>query len=112
MDDDSKKNSVAEFHEGRIDDAAKAHRSWAIRITGICQRCNHSHIWKTERMSDPHVFCNIHDPALHVPTDVSQCNRFSQIGALSVWELAKLALDVDIKDKPIPAGFKAAKENA
>lgn len=101
-----------EFNENRIDDAAKKHRSWGLKMPGICQRCNNSHIWKTERMPDPHVICLIGDYSSpnRVPIDVSDCNRFSQIGAVSVWELAKLALDVDISEKPRAAGFAHSKK--
>jgi len=48
-------------------------------------------------MNEPVVVCGqLSAPNDRMPVDVAECNKFSQVGVLSVWELANLCLDIDL----------------
>ena len=74
-------------------------------ITGICRNCNHAMIYRTPRMNTPIVLCGMTSPERAMPSDIIECTKFSQVGTLSIWELAKLAIDIDITPQK-QAGFK------
>jgi hypothetical protein len=80
-----------------------------ITMTGICKSCNHSHIFKTNRTNDPTVLCGFGEKSFQVSLDISECNKFSQIGTLSVWELAKLATPVDLDKRTLGFGVEESK---
>jgi hypothetical protein len=84
---------------------ASAGERFKPRITGICRNCNHAMIYRTPRMNAPVVLCGVMTPERLMPTDVVECTKFNQVGTLSIWELSKLALDIDITPQKT-AGFK------
>jgi hypothetical protein len=99
---DYSKDAVQEIAADKIDNVRKRVRT---DITGICNHCTHSHIYRTPRMNTPVVICDERGSNYQVPIDISECNRFTQQGVLSIWELAKLAIDIDLTTKP-QTGFR------
>jgi hypothetical protein len=100
-------NDIAEYRADRLNDARKRFNS--IRITGICVNCAHSHIFKTNRTNDPTVLCTRNERPFQVALDITECNKFSQIGVLDVWDLAKLASPVDLDKKKLGFGVEESK---
>jgi hypothetical protein len=84
---------------------ATAGERFKPRIAGLCRNCTHAMIYRTPRMNTPIVLCGMTSPERAMPTDIVDCTKFSQVGVLSVWELAKLAIDIDITPNKT-AGFK------
>ena len=94
-----------------LDDRAKAIER--VNITGLCGRCTHAHIWRTARMNEPVVICQSMDAAYdRVPTDIIECNKFSQIGQLSIYELINLCCDIDLTKSTKKVGFHGDHEKA
>ena len=89
--------------EMRADAIDAVRDRFRVKIQGICGRCSHAHIWRTPRMNEPVVKCN--SLGERVPSDVSECSEFKQLGVLSVWELAQLCLDIDISKPTKRVGF-------
>lgn len=96
----------AEFQADVLESARK--RFHGITITGICKNCSSSQIYKTQRMNDPIVLCTRNEYALRMPIDLTECNKFTQIGKLDIWDLAKLAKDINVDSKKL--GFNAERE--
>jgi hypothetical protein len=80
-------------------DSARRRFHGGSDIPGMCGRCSNSHIYKTPRENFPLVFCTYSEKARQMPLDITECNKFSQIGRLDIWDLAKLAVPIDI-DRP------------
>lgn len=78
-----------------------------INIPGICRNCSLAHIYRTPSMNEPVVLCQEISSASgqRVPVNILECNKFSQIGALSIWQLSQLCLDIDISKPVKHVGF-------
>lgn len=71
---------------------------------GICYRCNNAMIMRRKGEYEPKVYCDQMASTygmVQVATDIEECTKFSQVGKLGIWELAKLAriIDSDKKDE-------------
>lgn len=83
-------------HEIETDRIDAVRNRFSIEIPGICRNCQSSHILRTGRSMEPELYCRKFESNKRMPLDIVECNKFEQIGVLSVWELAKLALDIDL----------------
>lgn len=88
----------------RIDDFAARDR-FKISIPGICRNCTYSQIYRTGAMNDAIVLCGYGNEK-RVPVNVIECNKFSQLGELSIWQLTQLCLDIDISKPDKNVGFR------
>ncbi len=89
--------------QGEMIDSAVQSRV-KVTIPGICGRCQFAHIWRTARMNEPVVRCG--ETSARVPVDIMECNKFKQVGVLTVWELTQLCLDIDISKSDKKVGFQ------
>ena len=97
-------NTRVELQADALDARAKA--TERVTITGICSRCTHAHIWRTARMNEPVVVCQtMYGEPSRVPTDIRECNKFSQVGQLSIYELINLCCDIDLSKGTKKVGF-------
>jgi hypothetical protein len=96
----------AEYSASRLDDARR--RFHGVEITGKCGKCSHSHIYRTERSNDPVIMCVRNDRPMRMPTDVSDCSKFSPQGRLDIWDLVKMAVPLDLDKKKL--GFNKEEE--
>lgn len=103
MSDGGNLSDVAAYKAERIDSTRRHFRGRGVEITGICSRCNYSHIYSTPRANTPTVIC-ARESSMRMPTDINECNKFSQQGRIDIWDLAKLATLIEIDSTKV--GFK------
>lgn len=87
-----------------VDRSERLDRYNKLQGTGLCFRCSHAFIMRTKRMNEPVVRCENQTGEPHMPLDIVECNRYREVGKLSLSEMATLAKMVGEPEKR-QAGF-------
>lgn len=96
---------------GKILDRAKTITIKAGYI-GSCFQCQNAFIFRSKRDNDPTILCSESPSAFMVkPLDIVECNRFSKIGELDIWDMVKTSEIVDLSKPTIKAGFVKEKQD-
>ncbi len=90
----------------RIESKGEAIESQVERLnaptgTSLCFRCTHSHIYRRKKNFSVVIRCNELTDYAHsqMADDIEECNRFKQVGKLTIWELMRIAQPIIIDGK-------------
>lgn len=73
--------------------AAQPFRERQAGGDSLCTGCRHSHVYRRRGSPDATIYC--HRLERYVPPDIVECSEFRAIAALSLSEMADIALHVD-----------------
>jgi len=94
-----------ETTEERVTSIAQGITDRARRFRGgdgldtLCAKCNSSHIYRLKGSNQHTVHCTRLEQ--NVPPLIEECNRFKAIGTVDIWDLVKIAKDIDLKERKV-----------
>src|SRR3989442_11299733 len=81
-----------DFDEFDLHAAAQRFRERQTGGDSLCTGCRHSHVYRRRGNPDATIYC--HRLERYVPSDIVECSEFRAITALSLSEMADIALHV------------------
>lgn len=67
-------------------------------ISGLCRRCTNAVIYRRDH-GEPVTICRAAG-GREVPNDISDCTSYSKPGEMSLYEMGKVALLIDVRELP------------
>jgi hypothetical protein len=84
---------MIEYDEFDLHAAAQAYQERRAGGDSLCVGCRHSHLYRRRGSSDASIYC--HRLERYVPPDIVECSEFKAVTALSLGQMAEIALVID-----------------
>lgn len=82
-----------DFDEFDLHAAAQPYRERQAGGDSLCVGCRHSHLYRRRGSPDVSIYC--HRLERYVPPDIVECSEFKAVTALSLSQMAEIALVID-----------------
>jgi hypothetical protein len=103
-DDDKSLSNEGTMVAIQVDRAEKLDRYNKLEGIGKCFSCSYAFIYRTSQKNDPFIKCEVQSGEPSMPPNIVECNRYQEVGKLSLSQMSQLAKMVGEQEKR-QAGF-------